>query len=222
MAISLPNATAYVINTNAILSVPEPASYTVSLWFSLPVIGTPANYRTFFSNSSSIELTTDITGTYIDFGSANQDINYTANGPLIANQWYHTAMVVQANSASSHYVFGYVNGQLVITSNDTTTYSTSSGVSMGTYNGDGDGPLNGYSRNVKYWSRALSGTEIQDEFNSTVPVHKAGLLAYYPFDTSLAADLSGNGNILTSNGTVTLVDGNYSKSWLGRGMNYIR
>ncbi len=143
-------------------------------------------------------------------------------GPLIANQWYHTAMVVQANSASSHYVFGYVNGQLVITSNDTTTYSTSSGVSMGTYNGVGGGPLNGYLRNVKYWSRALSGTEIQDEFNSTVPVHKAGLLAYYPFDTSLAADLSGNGNILTSNGTVTLVDGNYSKSWLGRGMNYIR
>lgn len=221
MAVFLLNGTGYLTNTT--INFPEPQSYTVSMWFSLPAIGTPAAYRSFFSIlGNSIALTTDNTGSYIDFGSATIDVVYNTNGTLIANKWYHVAYVIQANSASSHNIYGYLNGQLVATGTDTSTYATATSISIGSYSGTGTGPLNGSIRDLKFWRRTLLASEVIDEMNSTVPVHKAGLVAYYPFDSSTTADLSGNGKNLTSNGTVSLQGGNYHESWLGRGVNYIR
>ena len=222
MTLYFASTTSYL--NSPVVSRPEPQDYTVAFWTSLAAVGSPAAYRGFFAiYPSSIGLTTDNTGTYFAFGTGATDNNYTANGPIIANKWYHIAMVIKANSASSHLIYGYVNGQLVLTATDTATYSTTTQFTLGNYNTSGAGPLNGSMRDVKLWKRTLLGTEIVDEMNSTVPVHKSGLAAYWPLEDNSYFDASGNGLTLTANGTAPVLQvGNYHESWLGRGMEYIK
>lgn len=57
--------------------------------------------------------------------------------------------------------------------------------------------LNGALAHVKVWNAALSGAELEAEYQYAYPVRTANLWAHYRFDTASNVDSSGNGRTLS-------------------------
>src|SRR5271165_1772532 len=140
-------------------------------------------------------------GVSIDYGTANHDHN---GNVLNLNQWYHTAQVVVPTSATSRQIYGYLNGALNVNVTDNDTSLTCTNICIGnsifsTY----VYPINGSIKDVRVWTRQLSATDIVDEMNSSVPIHKPGLLFWMPLDDNKTIDKSGNNNVVTTGSAVT-------------------
>ena len=177
---------------------------TVMCWFYVG-IATPTNYRDIVTVDPNIYMQLWSDGATIDFGTANND---HTGSVLAINTWYHVAQVVVPTSTTARKIYGYVNGELNVNVADTDTSVTFTNICIGssvfsTYTL----PLNGKIRDVRVWTRQLSGVEIKDEMNSSIVVHQPGLLLWSPLDDNSHGDKSGNNNVLTVGSAVTLQAG---------------
>lgn len=201
------NFTAVTNNTNIITT---PCTFgatqanTVMAWFYLTG-ATPANYRDIVTIDNQVYFQIINTGVNIDYGTFNNDHIGKA---LNTNTWYHGVQVNVPTSTTSRQIYGYINGKLDVNITDTDTWATAATISIGSSPATGFTlPLNGKVRDVRVWRRALNATEIYDEMNSRIPIHKAGLFLWVPLDNILAVDKSGNNNVLTVGSAVTLQSG---------------
>lgn len=112
--------------------------------------------------------------------------------------------IVVPTASNSRQIYGYLNGQLIVNVTDNDTSLTSTNICIGNsifstfiY------PLNGNIKDVRVWTRQLSATDIVDEMLSSIPIHKPGLLLWYPLDDANVLDKSGNDHILTVGSGVT-------------------
>lgn len=166
---------------------------------------TPANYRDIIAVDPNIYMQIFTDGVSIDFGTANNDHTGSA---LQTNTWYHVCQVVVPTAANAREIYGYVNGKLNVNVADADTSVAFTNICVGSSIFSGEiFPLNGNTRDVRVWTRQLSATEIVDEMNSGIPIHKQSLLLWSPLDDNLHADKSGNNNVLTVGSAVTLQAG---------------
>jgi hypothetical protein len=176
---------------------------TVMAWF-FTTSTTPNNYRDIVTLDPNIYMQLQ-GGVNSDFGTANND----HLGPVLAiNTWYHLCQVVVPTATTSRQIYGYINGQLQVnvTDGDTSVAYTNVCVGSSIFSGE-TFPLNGSVRDVRIWTRQLPLNEIVDEMESKVPVHRAALLLWSPFDDGTAQDKSGNGRTWTVGSAVTLAPG---------------
>lgn len=175
-------------------------SFTCMGWVMLPnTTPSTSGWRDMVVIEPNIFMQTFSDGITMDFGSANQD--HTA-ALLAINTWYHLCEVVVPTSTTNRQHYGYIDGKLNLNANDTTTFTTYTGISIGNTNTFGTTfALGGYIRDVRVWNRELSAVEVVQEMQSSAPVHNQALILWAPLDDSLAADKSGNGRIFTSSGS---------------------
>lgn len=113
------------------------------------------------------------------------------------NEWFHAAVVRQANGD----IELYINGQLAEVDNmpggTLEIGSLYIGIDQDQLNGDFDEPLNGAIDELRVWDVARTAQEIADNFESSITVPTAGLVAYYNFDEGTGqtvTDITGNGH----------------------------
>ena len=177
---------------------------TVTCWMNMNAI-TPAAYRDVVALNPNVFLQLFSDGVTIDFGTQTTD--HTGR-VMTTGTWYHVAMVVVPSSATNRLIYGYVNGQLNVTATDTSTFTAYTRICVGNSVFATEGaPFNGRVKDVRVWTRQLTATEIVDEMESKVPIHKQALLFWSPLDDNLTSDKSGNGHILTVGSAVTLQSG---------------
>lgn len=166
---------------------------------------TPANYRDIITIDPNIYMQIFTDGVSIDFGTANND---HVGQVLQTNTWYHVAQVIVPTSLIAREIYGYVNGKLNVNVADGDISIVFTNICIGSSIFSGEiFPLNGNVRDVRIWTRQLNATEIVDEMNSGIPVHKQSLLLWAPLDDNLRADKSGNNNVLTVGSAITLQSG---------------
>lgn len=174
---------------------------------------TPVNYRNMIYADPNTGLSAFTDGVTFDVGTS---ANTHTGAVLAVNTWYHLCETVYSDgNASSHVITGYINAQQTIRVADTTTFSTYVDIGLGGNPNapSGSFPLNGNLRDVRIWTRALSATEVRDEMNSSVPIHRPGLYIWSPLDKDLFADLSGNDNTWATTGTGIVLQSGPLKSF---------
>lgn len=199
------NFTTTTNNTN-IISTPctfgATQSNTTMGWFYLNG-ATPTTYRDVITIDQQVYH--QVLNNAIDYGTFNFDHTSSA---LNTNTWYHSVQVCVPTSTTSRQIYGYLNGQLVLNVTDTDTWAAATTACIGSSPATSFTlPLNGKVRDVRIWNRALNPREIIDEYNSRIPIHRAGLFLWVPLDDNLAVDKSGNNNVLTVGSGVTLQSG---------------
>ena len=176
---------------------------TAMCWVNLSS-GGPSAYRSFVAGSTNWALQTNSTGTALNFGTFNTD---NVGSTLTDGIWYHIAGVLRKTS-TTHYVFGYINGQLNVTGSDPSTWQTYASLIVGnSSDASPANPLDGTIRDARFWTQELRATDIVGEMNSSIPIHRAGLLAWYPLDDNLTGDRSGNNYTLTDTGALVVQSG---------------
>lgn len=171
-------------------------------WFRI-VVDTN-NFATFFSfgdgAGNDYILQTDADGTtLIAFTPGFAPITGSA---LPVGQWFHLTFRNQGAGATDMEAFLDGISDIVTTSSAAPTSSLWE-IGQDPF----DEPLNGNCADVKIWDDALSDAEILAEVNSWTPVRWDSLVGFYPlFTPSDVFELSGDGNNLTANGTLTQAD----------------
>jgi len=137
--------------------------------------------------------------TYPDGGGTASDVTV----PSVLNKWVHICSVIKGSTVSVYY-----NGEFVETDTGTGTLSTDS---MASYIGRmGSDYFNGYIKNVGFWNRALSNTEVSNivyktytDLSSTLT---SGLVSWWALEESKSGDAT---KVVDSTGTNegTLGDG---------------
>jgi len=204
------NFTTTTNNTNTIntpYTGPATQVMTVMAWiyFTSLTGASGTSWRDIITVDPNIYLQLFNDGVSIDYGTANHD----HNGPVLAaDTWHHVAQVVVPTSTTSRQIYGYLNGALVVNVTDNDTSLTCTNICVGNsifstfiY------PFNGNIKDVRVWIRQLSATDIVDEMNSSVVIHKPGLLFNFPFDDANVLDKSGNNHILTVGSAITRQSG---------------
>lgn len=193
-------------NTNAVSTPytgPATQIMTVMAWiyFTSAVGAGTGDWRDIVTVDPNIYMQLYSDGVSIDYGTANHDHNGSV---LAVNTWYHVAQVVVPTSTTSRQIYGYLNGALNVnvTDNDTSLTCTAICVGNSTYS-TYIYPFNGSIKDVRVWQRQLSATDIVDEMNSSVPIHKPGLLLWVPFNDANKLDKSGNENVVTVGSAIT-------------------
>ena len=115
-----------------------------------------ATYRNFVDSASTTPMIWWNTSGQIEFDTGG---NYTTT-TVYRNQWVHVALSKPSGSSAASY---YVNGNLVGTG---TAYTTPAATATW-FNRGGGQTWKGYSSNVQAYNRALTATEIQQNFNAT-------------------------------------------------------
>lgn len=224
MALIIPNTqTSAAIATATYTTGAAAQIYTIMCWFKFTGAGV-GSYMDLVAIENDVYLQIITNTLQIDYGTYDDDYLGTT---LTAGRWYHATMVVVPTSSTRRNIYGYLNGKLDVSVVDTDTFSTSISVSVGN-SIDVPGtshyvnPLNGSIEDVRIWTRQLTLAEIQDEIRSIVPVHKQALLIWAPFNDNATEDKSGHGYIFTAGSSVTLGAGRPNRTWLSRGVNYLK
>lgn len=224
MALIIPNTqTSAAIATATYSTGSATQIYTLMCWFKITAAGA-GSYMDLVAIENNIYMQIITNTLQIDYGTFDDDHLGTV---LTAGRWYHATMIVIPTSTTSRQIYGYLNGNLDVSLIDGDTFSTSAGISIGnSINVPGTShyvnPLNGSIEDVRIWTRQLTLSEIQDEIRSIVPVHKQGMLVWAPFNDNMTEDKSGHGYIFTAGASVTLGAGRPNRTWLGRGVNFIK
>lgn len=114
-----------------------------------------ATYRNFVDSASTTPMIWWNTSGQIEFDTGG---NYTTP-TVYRNQWVHVALSKPSGSSAASY---YVNGSLVGTG---TAYTTPAATATW-FNRGGGQTWKGHSSNVQAYNRALSASEIQQNFNA--------------------------------------------------------
>jgi hypothetical protein len=102
------------------------------------------------------------TGNYVNFGLRSTG-NYNGTTALALNTWYHVAGVKPAGSNSFIYVNGVQDGT---SSSPTTIITPVATMRIGYGPGRNPAPFDGSIATVQVYTKALSATEIQQNFNA--------------------------------------------------------
>lgn len=203
MSVNLNTTTNNTNTINTPYTGPATQIMTVMAWiyFTSLTGATSTSWRDIVTVDPNIYLQLMNDGVSIDYGTANHD--HTGD-VLSTHTWYHVAQVVVPTSTTSRQIYGYLNGSLNVNVTDNDTSLTCTAVCVG--NSVFSGyiyPFNGNIKDVRVWTRQLSATDIVNEMNSSVVIHKPGLLLHYPFDDTNVLDKSGNNHILTIGSALT-------------------
>ena len=191
-------------------------NYTMMCWGALSTTNT-VYYRTFASieygatGADTVFIETDTDGLTLIFGTPRHTVGIDGTFKLTPLVWYHLAITFNSVATYNSNVCGYVNGKQYLNYHDVDSYIlATTGVVVGNMGPTdySNNTLSGYVQDFRLWNRILSPSEIQDEYRSGVPVNRKRMICWSPFDTSLTADLSGNGHVWTNTSSLaTLVGG---------------
>ena len=140
----------------------------------------------------------ETSGGTIRFGFFGNDLDYSFSRSEYYDTWVHLAFVCKSNNNREI----YVNGIKVTSDSNTSNLTNSSDKKLyiGSFNNYfyDDGLLD----DMRFYNGVLSASEVSNLANRPLI-----LLAHYNFEdtTNLGKDISGNGNNLTTNGTITSI-----------------
>ncbi len=129
------------------------------------------------------------------FGTGNPDVSIQSSTTVTDGQWHHVAAVRRkATGVIEIYVDGVLEGSLV--TGNTLSLNAPSTMTIG-----GNTVINrnfkGLIDEMRVWSVAKTGAEIQSTKNSSVPASSTGLVGYWRFNEgsgTVATDISPAGN----------------------------
>lgn len=160
---------AVIIPSNSTLEVSQ---YTVETWFNWSGAGSSIEF--IFSRGNSIELHTGPLNNSLRFIAANNVYLDTEADVFVSNTWNHLAVVY--NPAES-YANIYINGSEVsFVNNGANSITTPVSAITFDYTTDfligqrvgGNFPFNGLLDEFRFWNRALSQYEIQQQMNCEI------------------------------------------------------
>jgi hypothetical protein len=179
-------------------------AWTVMCWFNYPT--NPGTWSTVFGMCGRSITQSISSGDRMNIWDNSDEIQ----GQTISfDTWYHLAFVATGDSIGDT-LYMYLNGALDITNVRGDAGDTGANFQVGN---------NVYSENMKGrlaafkgWNVALTAEEIQNEMRVARPRKLQNLIWWLPvMDAATLAnrlkDLSGNGNDMSENGTVTLGEG---------------
>jgi len=205
--------TNYIITTNPTPQVP----LTFSFWIN-PNTQPQGNTIMSFSNGtftgSNLNMNLDITtGTVINLYAALPSlwsISALSSGALTVGVWSHICITMSSAWVATMYVNGIAIATQTGTGNFPTAYAGTLAISR-----MGDGILRGfygYLDDLRFYNRNLSPQEVyllyQSSNTNYTPIFRpvSNPVMYFPFDENLT-DATGNGNTLTTIGSVSYVTG---------------
>jgi len=150
-----------IVNTSYISS----NAFTWSVWFKTNVVS--SGYRNIISipTPNYILLLMDISTPNLGFWTSDGLSGQSLSTPTIAvNTWYNVVFVREGNSITNGYKT-YVNSVSYGSAN-TVTWSASDTISLGGRTDDGSQFMNGNISEVSIYNRALTTTEIRQNYNA--------------------------------------------------------
>lgn len=222
MAVYIPTGAGNVMSMT-LTSIPTTATgwhITLMCWFKLNPVIAVAEIRNAVMLASATPAANFAINTFTDGQTMNFATGATNNtGPLLnLDTWYHAAYVMSATSNTSRKIYGYLNGQLVVATTNTDTFVAATRMYVGAY-GTVSNALDGHVRDVRMWMFDMNGQDVWNEYKSRVPVRKAGLYSYTPFDTNLVRDESNGRRVWTTSGACVLDNCMQSYAWPRQRMN---
>jgi len=151
-----------IVNTSYISS----NAFTWSVWFKTNVVS--SGYKNIISipTPNYILLLMDISTPNLGFWTSDGLSGQSLSTPTIAvNTWYNAVFVREGNSITNGYKT-YVNSVSYGSAN-TGTWSASSTISLGGRTDDGTQFMNGNISQVSIYNRALTASEVQQNYNAT-------------------------------------------------------
>jgi hypothetical protein len=182
-----------------------PDVFTIALW--VYVVTDLDNYSSLYrrytsGGSGRGQLGTDNDGISLMWWPTGVDFLHD----MAEGQWTWVAAVVEGGAVDT-----FASDVLGALSTNTGSAGTVAGANLitlsGVSEGNGDEWLNGRIAYVRTWAAALTPTELEAEFASTVPVRTADLWADWPLGGDLL-DHSGNGRHLTAGATAVSWEAN--------------
>ncbi|MBN2016765.1 MAG: T9SS type A sorting domain-containing protein [Candidatus Cloacimonetes bacterium] len=199
---------ANIVETNAYLTIPHVSEFenlnefTVMMWLKLDQITQPG----FILNkgvingdlSFTVSMTNSSTLLYKFRDASGADLQKIVTIDVNTSDWFHLAITVDSSSITS-----YINGELLSSDSfSSPIYSTVSDILVGSYV-NSVYEFEGYLDELALYTSALSQTDIQDRYCSTIRENFPNLLSYYRFDNETQlTDYTGY-NDLVQQGTVT-------------------
>ena len=138
---------------------------TFSCWAKVNTIG--AGYSHFISKELALKYRTNITTGVVEVLYSSSGVGWTGSisstRPILANTWYNLTVTAQSNS----FVRLYINGTLAASAAFAATLATNSNeINIGSYNASGPDTFNGSVAIAQVYNRALSQSEVLQNFNS--------------------------------------------------------
>jgi len=139
---------------------------TFSCWFKTNSIGD--GYKHFISKELSCKFRTSVNSGQIELLMSTNGISWTdsittSSSLISANIWYNVVVTVQSNGST----FIYLNGISKASSSLSGTLITNSNeINIGSYNQFGPDTFNGRIAIAKIYNRALSASEILQNYNA--------------------------------------------------------
>jgi len=132
--------------------------------------------------------------------SGTNDSGIGPNVTIPAGEWTHVAFTFDANQDIMHF---YLNGEIIYTSEQSFNPITNHSGTMIPYMYRSSDRID----ELRYWNRALSPTEIWNQYRTVLTGTESGLVMYLQFNensVTQVTDASGNGNhLLIPSGNVT-------------------
>ena len=141
------------------------ANLTFSCWAKVNTIG--AGYSHFISKELALKYRTNNTTGVVEVLYSSSGVGWTGSisstRPILANTWYNLTVTAQSNS----FVRLYINGTLAASAAFAATLATNSNeINIGSYNRFGPNTFNGSVAIAQVYNRALSQSEVLQNFNS--------------------------------------------------------
>jgi hypothetical protein len=149
-------------------SILQPSQFTNNVWFNANVITSISDFQTLFGYSDGVgtnwrygySLAVYNNRVYSSIG--NGGTSFTLNTPVITNTWYNATQVFNGTTQSL-----YLNGTLITTLASSLSYISALKPIIG-YGGTGYVVyFKGNIANVSFYNRALSATEVRQNYNAT-------------------------------------------------------
>lgn len=138
---------------------------TFNCWAKVNTIG--AGYSHFISKELALKYRTNNTTGVVEVLYSSSGVSWTGSiastTPILVNTWYNLTVTAQSNS----FVRLYINGTLAASTAFAATLATNSNeINIGSYNQSGPDTFNGRIAIAKIYNRALSASEILQNYNA--------------------------------------------------------
>jgi hypothetical protein len=111
--------------------------------------------------------------------------------------WYHVAIVFDASVPDVTYYVDTVAQGSPVSGSGTSLFNSSSALRLGN-NPEGGAALDGVLDEVRVWNTERTSTQIADNYNLELAGNETGLVAYWPFEATIATTTSTSSSTTTT------------------------
>lgn len=194
------------------------SGFTAEAWIKADVLATrnvfsqyssgQRAFAFFLFSGGNFEYTVSVNGTGEEFFT-------TSNTAITTGTWHHVAITYDGTTMRA-YVDGVASGTKAVSG---TMFNSTAPVEIGSR--DNGHYFDGTIDEVRFWSRALSQTEIAANKDTKVPNNAEGLIAYYRFNQGTAEGTNTGITTLTDSGPNSLTGTLNNFTLTGTASNFV-